>query len=316
MPIDTLYWEITGACNQSCKHCHLGGPSKYSQTSKEEALIRIDEFYENGVETLLLTGGEPLLNPNVYDMIRHAKQYDMDVALLTNGTLINRRRAELLAEASPSTVQISIDGMKEYHESIRGKGAFSKLETAIANLKAAGINPLMKMTINKHNKNNVMEVIDYCTSSGLKVNFSLAQELGNVKENSMMPSPEEYFKLFLKMHAKKKAENLGITLPDFSIEEYIETGTPKSGCSAGLRMAAITKDDYILPCVFMSGLGLKEEATQYGANVLKNPGSLFDLIKESNSSEFGCPLRKWQHGTDPYSVYEFARHYKNETLHN
>ena len=99
MAMDTLYWEITGACNQSCKHCHLGGPSKYSQISKEEALSRIDEFHENGVETLLLTGGEHLLNPNIYDMIKPARHYGIDVALLTNGTLIDKRRAEILADA-------------------------------------------------------------------------------------------------------------------------------------------------------------------------------------------------------------------------
>ncbi len=318
MAIDTLYWEITGACNQSCKHCHLGGPSEYSRIGKEEALSRIDEFHENGVETLLLTGGEPLLNQNVYDMIKQARHYGIDVALLTNGTLIDRGRAELLADAAPSTVQISIDGMKDYHESIRGEGAFGKLESAVKSLCAVGIQPLMKMTINKYNIDNVMEVIDYCSSSGIRVNFSLAQELGNVKENSIMPSPEDYFRLFLGMHAKKKAENLSITLPDFSIEEYIETGVPKSGCSAGLRMAAITKDDYVLPCVFMSGLGLKEGEgiSRYDGDSLSASGSLFDLIKEQNSSEFGCPLRKWQYGFDPYSVYEFARFVKNETLHH
>ncbi|MBU2638731.1 MAG: radical SAM protein [Nanoarchaeota archaeon] len=312
MAIDTLYWEITGACNQSCKHCHLEGPSEYSRISKEEALSRIDKFHEKGVETLLLTGGEPLLNPNVYDMIKQARHYGIDVALLTNGTLIDERRAERLADADPSTVQISIDGMKDYHESIRGQGAFGKLECAVRNLDTVSIRPLMKMTINKYNLDNVMGVIDYCSGRGLKVNFSLAQELGNAEGNSIMPTPEEYFRLFLKMYAKKNAENLGITLPDFSIEEYIETGVPKSGCSAGLRMAAITKDDYILPCVFMSGLGLNDSdgALRYNATSLNTPGSLFDLFAGSNSSEFGCPLRKWQYGTDLYSVYEFARYMK------
>ncbi|HII15535.1 MAG TPA: radical SAM protein [Nanoarchaeota archaeon] len=309
MAIDTLYWEITGACNQSCKHCHLGGPSEYSQISREEALSRIDEFYENGIETLLLTGGEPLLNPQVYGMIKHARDYGIDVALLTNGTLIDKRRAELLADAGPSTVQISIDGMEGYHDSIRGRGAFGKLECAVKNLGSAGITPLMKMTINKYNIENVMDVIGYCSHFGLRVNFSLAQELGNVKENSIMPAPKDYFRLFLEMHRKKKAENLSITLPDFSIEEYIETGVPKSGCSAGRRMATITKEDYVIPCVFMSGLGLKETdgASRYDRAMFHSPGRLFGLIKEQNSSEFGCPLRKWQYGTDPYSVYEFAR---------
>lgn len=312
MPIDTLYWEITGACNQSCKHCHLGGPSKYSQISKEEALSRIDEFYKNGVETLLLTGGEPLLNPNVYDMIKRARGYGMDLALLTNGTLIDTKRAEMLAEANPSTIQMSIDGMNEYHDQIRGNGAFGKLETAITNLKAVGITPLMKMTINKHNICDVDNVIDYCKSSGLQINFSLAQELGNVKENSIMPAPNEYFALFLKMHERKVKEGIKMTLPDFSIEEYIETGIPKSGCSAGLRMATITKDNYFIPCVFMSGLGLtsKDGVVSYDSSSFRDSGSLFDLIKENNASEFGCPLRKWQYGTDPYSVYEFARFMK------
>ena len=214
-------------------------------------------------------------------------------------------------------MQISIDGMEEYHDSIRGMGAFGKLECAVRNLDAVGMHPLMKMTINKDNISNVIQVIEYCSSSGVRVNFSLAQELGNVKENSIMPSPKDYFEIFLEMHRKKKAENLSITLPDFSIEEYIETGVPKSGCSAGLRMAAITKDDYFVPCVFMSGLGLREVdgVNLYDNSLFHSTGALFDLIKASNSSEFGCPLRKWQYGTDPYSVYEFARYFKNGTLH-
>lgn len=316
MSLDTIYWEITGACNLKCEHCHLGCPSKRSILSKPAALERVETLAKNGVETLLLTGGEPLLNPYLYNIIERAKTHNMDVALLTNGTLIDRTTAERLAKANPTTVQISIDGLHELHDHIRGRGTFNRIEQAIDNLKAADILPLMKLTITSSNIDSIDDVITYCRSQNLRLNLSLAQEIGSVENNGIMPSPQEYFRVFIHLYKRKRKEKLQLTLPDFSIEEFLDTGHPKSGCSAGSRMATITKDDYLLPCVFMSGLGLstRDGIQPFSEDALRCPGDVFTLLKKHGTEEFGCPLRKFKYGKDIYSVYEFARFMKHENL--
>lgn len=313
MNINTLYWEITGACNQACKHCHIGGRSSYKRRTLEEDLSRIDYFVASGVQNLLLTGGEPLLNKNIFQIIKGARSYDIDTAILTNGSLINEQISEKIADSKANAVQISIDGLYGLHDNVRGYGAFNQVERAVSNLKKHEIKPLMKLTITKMNLDNVIDVIDYCDAQGLRLNLSLAQELGSVQEHSIMPFPQEYFKLFLGLYNTKKKRNLKLTLPDFSIEEYLDSGMPKSGCSAGCTMAAITKDDKVVPCVFMSGLKL-EEATDFKIGCFSESKDLFTLLQHHNSAEFGCPLRKFRYGKDLYSVYEFKEHLENGKL--
>ena len=313
MNINTLYWEITGACNQACKHCHIGGKSSYKQRTLEEDLFRIDYFAASGVQNLLLTGGEPLINKNIYRIIKKARIHDMDTAVLTNGTLINEERAEKIADSKANAVQISIDGLYGLHDAVRGYGAFNLVERAISNLKKNEVMPLMKLTITKMNIANVIDVIDYCDLNELRLNLSLAQELGSVESNSIMPSPQEYFKLFLNLYNTKKKRNLKLTLPDFSMEEYLDSEVPKSGCSAGCTMATITKDDKVVPCVFMSGLKL-EEAIDFKIGCLSEGNDLFSLLQHHNSTEFGCPLRKFRYGRDLYSVYEFKEYLENGTI--
>jgi MoaA/NifB/PqqE/SkfB family radical SAM enzyme len=316
MGINTLYWEITGSCNLNCQHCYLGGPQSKGDLTLDESLERVDIFSRNGIEILLLTGGEPLLSPHIFDIIKYANNKNIKTAILSNGTLINEDYAKKISESKPNTIQISIDGLYETHDKIRGKGSFRKIEQAIDNLKNESIKVITKLTINRNNLNDIEDVIDYCASKDIYLNFSLVQELGNAQKSKILPTPQEYFDLYLKLHHKKKVEGFKITLPDFSIEEYLETGVAKSGCSGGSKIAAITNDDYFMPCVFMStlGLGKKDGLIKFNEEQLKKPNKLFDIITKHASKEFGCPLRKFKYGIDPYSVYEFIRYMNNENL--
>jgi len=317
--LDTVYWEITGNCNLFCNHCYQRGRKDYPQLNLESSLEMIDCFAENEVKILLLTGGEPLVNSNLFEIIKRSKSYNIDTAVLTNGTLINKRNAEKLAEANPDTIQISIDGLADKHDYIRGDNVFKRVELAIDNLREFEINPLMKLTITASNAEDVLSLVNYCQKNELRLNISLGVEIGNTQQNNIMLSPENYFRLFLYLQREKKESYNNVNLPDFAIEEYLMYGKSISACSAARRVAAITVDNYFLPCPFMSGLNLSKKQGAYlfdkDSLLTYNQNPLFRLVQKHNETEFGCPLRKFQYGgQDPYSVDAFKEYIRNETL--
>ncbi len=126
-----LQLHITEKCNLDCRHCYLG-----IKGQKELDLDVIDkvirEFSQTGLK-LLITGGEPILHSKFWEVLKAAKKHPIRVEVLSNGTLITEDRAKKLSMYI-NGIQISIDGLKEGHDSLRGKGAFKK---ALKGVKAA-----------------------------------------------------------------------------------------------------------------------------------------------------------------------------------
>jgi radical SAM protein with 4Fe4S-binding SPASM domain len=126
-----LQLHITERCNLNCKHCYLGSKGMRS-LNFETATKAIREFGEIGWK-LLVTGGEPLLYERFWDILSYASKFPIRVEVLSNGTLITDEIAERMSKHVHS-IQISLDGMKEGHEALRGLGSFEK---TISGIKAA-----------------------------------------------------------------------------------------------------------------------------------------------------------------------------------
>ncbi|MFQ6050467.1 MAG: radical SAM protein [Candidatus Hydrothermarchaeota archaeon] len=131
-PLKYLLLHITEKCNLKCRHCYLG---EKSNRDLELGLIKkiLNEFGEYGFK-LLITGGEPLLHENFWDILKYARKFPIRIELLTNGTLIEEEIAERLFKYV-NGVQISLDGMEEGHETLRGRGTFLKTINGIKNAK-------------------------------------------------------------------------------------------------------------------------------------------------------------------------------------
>ena len=129
-------FAITPLCNASCGFCgfsrdvmpHDAG----GHVPLEEALEAIDIMYRNGVRYLVLTGGEPLMHPGVIDIIRRARALDMNVTVVTNGSLLSDKRIRELAHTGVSGLVISIDAADAaVHENNRGlPGVCEKIRLA------------------------------------------------------------------------------------------------------------------------------------------------------------------------------------------
>ncbi len=118
--------NLTRRCNLKCAHCYLdagtltrGDPD---ELTTPEAFRLLDEIAELSRETMVvLTGGEPLLRPDIMEIASHAARLDLMVVMGTNGVLLNNKRVAALQRSGVSAVGISVDSLEpKYHDSFRG----------------------------------------------------------------------------------------------------------------------------------------------------------------------------------------------------
>ncbi len=151
-------WEVDYLCNARCRTCECWQAAPDARVlSTAEGMDLIKQLAENGVMNLCFTGGEPLLRKDIFELIACAKRHHLATALMSNGLLINDRRAKKLIDAGLDLIYISLDGSTpELNDSLRGiKGYFELASQAIENLKALRSNARPKIyvafTINKAN---------------------------------------------------------------------------------------------------------------------------------------------------------------------
>lgn len=165
-----IYYEICSSCNLNCIHCSdlLANQTKYLN------LDEVIEFQKKvnliGINEIVLTGGEPFLHPNIYELIRNMCNLGK-VYVTTNATLIDIEKLNQLLEEFPNLViQISFDALsKSTFDKIRGKGIKDKVQHIIDELCILGKNKqiALSMTIMKTNIQEVKNVIEYVKSKNL-----------------------------------------------------------------------------------------------------------------------------------------------------
>lgn len=147
-------WNITRTCNLKCAHCYSSSDAnKYDgELTTAEAKKFIDDCADFKVPVLLLSGGEPLIRPDVFDLVRHAKEKGIRATFSTNGTLIDKAVAKEIKSLDIGYVGISLDGLGEANDKFRGKaGAFDKALQGIRNCMEVGQRVGLRFTINRHN---------------------------------------------------------------------------------------------------------------------------------------------------------------------
>jgi radical SAM protein with 4Fe4S-binding SPASM domain len=142
-----LEFQITDRCNLRCRHCYIGD-GLHQDLPLEKIFKVLREFEEIQGLRLLLSGGEPLLHPHFWKINEILREYPFRSILLSNGTLITEETAKKLRVHE---VQVSLDGMKEGHESIRGEGTFEKTLQAIDHLQEANIRVSVATMIHRRN---------------------------------------------------------------------------------------------------------------------------------------------------------------------
>jgi len=163
-------WEITRSCNLLCAHCRSSSTAGTyeNELSTKECRDLIDDILEAGKPVLILTGGEPLMRPDLFQIAEYAVKKGLRVVMGTNGTLITDEVANRLKAIPFSRVAVSIDfPIPELQDKFRGKAdAFEAAVSGIASLRRAGVELQINSTITRLNMKYLDKLLDLALKAG------------------------------------------------------------------------------------------------------------------------------------------------------
>lgn len=165
-----IAWEVTRSCNLNCVHCRAAshrGP--YSgELSSEKCLSLIDEIAAVSSPVIILTGGEPLLRPDIFDLASYGTKKGLRMVMATNGTLVDQSTARKMVTSGIQRVSISIDGPDaESHDTFRGEpGAFAGAMRGIDAMKSVGMEFQINTTITTANLHEIKNIHDLALKIG------------------------------------------------------------------------------------------------------------------------------------------------------
>lgn len=158
-----IFWETTAGCNLQCIHCRritVADQLLPQDLNTTEAFTMIDQLASLGKLILVLSGGEPLFRPDIFDIAHYATETGLIVALATNGTLITPEIASQIKAAGIKRVSISFDGADaQTHDIFRGAGAFDKAIAGMAHLRSSGVPYQINTTVARHNAHQMPETL-------------------------------------------------------------------------------------------------------------------------------------------------------------
>jgi radical SAM protein with 4Fe4S-binding SPASM domain len=165
-----LVWNITKACNLKCVHCYasaISAPAPDELTNSESVAL-IENLTDYGVPVILFSGGEPLMRPNLLELVGLAVKRGARAVLSTNGLLLDRDIALRLKDLGLSYVGISLDGIGDSHDRMRGRqGAFSGALKAIRVASEAGLKVGLRLTLTRSNKDDIEDIFSLLVSEGI-----------------------------------------------------------------------------------------------------------------------------------------------------
>lgn len=165
-----VVWNVGRRCNLRCVHCYSQSRDEDypNELSHEDGMKLLSDLADYGVPVVLFSGGEPLLRPDIFELIAHATGRKMRAVVSTNGTLITPDIAARLKEAGLSYVGISLDGLEPINDRFRGvKGAFRKALEGVQNCMKAGVKVGLRFTMTRQNFGDVGGVLDLIEKEGI-----------------------------------------------------------------------------------------------------------------------------------------------------
>jgi len=186
--LSSIYMYASGACNLNCAHCWIN-PEFQEEGTKTSLHLKLETVKKAvlqgkplGLGSVKLTGGEPLMNPKIKEIIEFVSDEGLGIIIETNGTLVNKTMAKFLKDTKNfNFISVSIDGADaETHDALRRvEGSFDKAVQGIKNLVEVGIRPQMICTLHKNNIHQIKDTVQL--AENLKCNsikFNFVQQIG------------------------------------------------------------------------------------------------------------------------------------------
>ena len=158
-----VVWNVTRRCNLFCMHCYSDSHDRAypGELTTEEGRRLLDDLASFGSPTVIFSGGEPLIRPDLFELAAHAGDQGLRCVLSTNGTLITPQVARQIKAAGFSYVGISLDGIGPAHDTVRGKkGAYQEALAGLRRCREQGVRVGLRFTVHRKNVDQLPAIFD------------------------------------------------------------------------------------------------------------------------------------------------------------
>ena len=264
-------WEMTQACNLACVHCRASACTEPDpdELSTEEGKSLIDGIAEVGKPILIMTGGEPLLRPDFFELAEYAVKAGLRAALATNGVLVTPDIAKKVKGVGIARVSVSLDGPNaEDHDNFRKVvGAFHNSLNGVRNLREADVPIQINTTLTKRNRHQLAEIMKRAEDIGAEAfHVFLLVPTGRAKDMAGEEmGPDEYEETLLEFYhlgKESRMETKATCAPQYyrilrqqAKKEGIEVteqtfglNARTRGCLGGLSFVFVSHKGELQPC--------------------------------------------------------------------
>lgn len=242
-----VHLNISGPCNEHCVHCYFPDEYRTKIMSKAQFCSILDQSIECNVMNITLSGGEPMLNPNLIYFIDKCRENNFSINILSNLTLLTDDMVSVFSKTPLLSVQTSLYSMDAaIHDSItKVKGSFVKTKHAIEVLREHNVPMQINCPIMKQNKDSYQSVLDWATSLNIEANsdymiFGCFDRLGGNLSCRLTPSEVEFL-----LKKNKVSTNAGSEAVEYT------NGLSESGhsvCPVCLNSLCVSYDGTVYPC--------------------------------------------------------------------
>ncbi|PID72624.1 MAG: radical SAM/SPASM domain-containing protein [Desulfobulbus propionicus] len=283
-----IAWEITRRCNLKCVHCRSSSELEvdhHPDFSFAEAQRILNDIHSYANPVVVLSGGEPLIREDVFDIATHGTELGLRMCLATNGTLVTEETCNNIKASGIKMVSLSLDGSTAaVHDDFRNQqGAFDGTMRAIELFNKHGIDFLVNSSFTKRNKEEAPKIYELVKSLGATA-WYLFMIVPTGRGEDIMEEliPEEEYEDILNWHYDMESDESDLLVRPTCAPQYyrivlqrskkegstfkrrslkFSTGGAK-GCLAGQLICLIDVDENVLPCSYfpLSGGNLKEQS--------------------------------------------------------
>lgn len=267
-----VYFALTNRCNLKCKMCeiHKNPSKKSSELNQAEIKNILTQIQDLAIKHIIFSGGEPLLREDLLEIIEYSRSLNFPmIDLITNGLLLSDELIQKLIKLKLNHITISLDGLGEVNDQIRGKDLFKKIESKFdrinyyktkysSNTPTVGIN----FTIMNHNIEQLLPMVNFAKEK--KCNMLLFQpilfsntRMDQKKENHLWPDHKDISKLketIAQLQIKKESKEdpyIATAMPILAALPNYFSGKKlnyKFSCSEGIKRMVITCDGKLWSC--------------------------------------------------------------------
>lgn len=333
---------MTRACNLNCIHCRAGAcpEADPNQLTTGEGRTLIDGIRKVGAPILIMTGGEPLLRPDFFDLADYAVKSGLRAVIATNGVLVDDRIAKELAKIGIPRASVSIDGAtaKEHDDFRKIPGAFEASLNGIEFLRSAGVGVQINTTLTRRNRHQLADIVGLAERVGaVAFHVFLLVPTGRAREMSGEEmDPKEYEETLLEFYnlgRNSKLETKATCAPQYyrimrqqaSMEgvkvDEVNFGlnARTRGCLGGLSFCFVSNIGELQPCGYFDVQAGSVRNSPFdelweNASLFRDLRTFSMLTGKCGKCDYlrfcgGCRARAYEHSgsymsEEPYCTYQ------------